>query len=246
MSNDPIAELDVHRFIDGELPADEAEAMAARLASDPALAALVDQYRADMALMARAYDPVLSWTLPVQPENTVVPLPRLRIPLLWRGAAIAAAIVIAFGIQRWSAAPSGDGLVLAAITAYDDQATPEASLDRPQEAMAETNSAIAQHLGVAASAPDLTKAGWTLAKVGFYQSSRAGRFVELRYIDAGRHRFTIALQGKQVTPRFDISRNGKLWVCVWQSDELEAVMLGEMSRHDMLSLSNKTYSALGL
>jgi len=24
------------------------------------------------------------------------------------------------------------------------------------------------------------------------------------------------------------------------------VMLGEMSRHDMLSLSNKTYSALGL
>jgi len=246
MSNHPISELDLHRFIDGELPVDEAESIAARLASDPALAAMVDQYRADMALIARAYDPVLSWPEPVQPDATAAPLPVLRVPIVWRGAAVAAALVLAILIQRWSVAPNGDSLIQAAIIAYDDQATPEATLDRPQEAMAEANSAIAQHLGVAAAAPDLSKAGWTLAKVGFYQSSRAGRFVELRYIDGGRHRFTIALQGKQVTPRFDISRNGKLWVCVWQSDDLEAVMLGEMSRHDMLSLSNKTYSALGL
>ena len=59
MSNDVnITESDLHAYIDGELEAGRAQAVAAGLSADPALAERLAAYQADMAMLKKLYGPM--------------------------------------------------------------------------------------------------------------------------------------------------------------------------------------------
>jgi anti-sigma factor RsiW len=244
MSAGPISDLDLHAYIDGELPPDRAALVAARLEVDPQLAALVDAYRADHALLGRIFDPVLAWDLPTPVRETPGPAPRRHVRSLGLGAAAAAAVILVIGsltLRNTGKAP--DSLVADALTARDGAIVPERELPAPGNDVSAT---VAQYLGVAVKTPDLAEAGWTLRTIGFYRTGKAERFVQLAYSDAGGRLFTIALQAKPGTQRFEITRQDALWRCVWQNDEIEAVMLGKVSQHEMLQMATMSYTALGL
>jgi len=246
MSAGPISDLDLHAFIDGELPPDRAEAIAARLEVDPQLAALVDAYRADQALLGRIFEPVLTWDLPTQMRDASKPLPRRRMRSLGLGAAAAATVILVIGslaLRGTGKAP--DSLVAAALSARDGATVPERELHQPMPGN-DVSATVAQYLGVAVKTPDLADAGWTLRTIGFYRTDKAERFVQLAYSDEGGRLFTIALQAKPGTQRFEITRQDALWRCVWQNDEIEAVMLGKVSQHEMLQVATMSYTALGL
>ena len=233
MTAEPISELDLHAFIDGELDDARAGQIAAMLDSDPALAERVDRYRADMARLATLYDPVLAWPPNGLLRERPAPAPRLvGRRAVWFGLAAAMA-VLAFGIV-WRSV-SGDTLVAAAIAARDGTL---ATGDLLQD------SDLSARLGQPVHAPDLGRAGWRLARIEAFRGILAGRFVELSYTDTQGRLFTIALQAKP-GEGFEVSPRGRLQVCVWHSDTLEAVMLGEMSQAEMLRTATMTYADLG-
>jgi anti-sigma factor RsiW len=74
-----IDETDLHAFIDGELPPARQAEVAAAIARDPALTALVAAYRADKAALAAAFAPME--TVPVPPDLLAAALAGLACPL---------------------------------------------------------------------------------------------------------------------------------------------------------------------
>jgi anti-sigma factor RsiW len=244
MSAGPISELDLHAFIDGELPPDRAALVAARLEVDPQLAALVDAYRADQALLGRIFEPVLAWDPPPRMPEMPRPVRRHRLRRFSLGAAAAAVILAVGSLIHWNAGENPDRLVAEAVTAREGGIVPERELPAPGK---DASAAVADYLGVAVKTPDLAQAGWTLRTIGFYRTEKAEPFVQLAYSDAVGHLFTIAVQARPGgTQRFEITRQDGLWRCVWQNDEIEAVMLGKVSQHEMLRMAAISYTALGL
>jgi anti-sigma factor RsiW len=241
-----ITELEISAFVDGELPPERARLVAARLAADPVLAERVERYRADKAMLARVYDPVLDWPLPETLEAAPRPAPH-RAAAYWGvgmlAAAAVAAVVVGTSLLRGGGA---DPLVAAAIDAYRDRGAGADGFDTAGRASEAMNAEIARRVGAAVKAPDLAAQGWSLARVEFRGGGHAGRFAELRYEDAGGRLFTIALQARPGASRFEVTRQRDLAVCIWQNDELEAVMLArDMNQHEMLKVATATYGPLG-
>ena len=69
MTDDP----DFYAWLDGELDAAAAEAMAARVAADPALASLAEQHRALGATLRGAFDPIAREPVPARLAAAAVP-----------------------------------------------------------------------------------------------------------------------------------------------------------------------------
>src|SRR5579884_3476831 len=113
MSNDVnITESDLHAYIDGELDAGRAQAVAAGLSADPALAKRVAAYQADMAMLKKLYGPMAEQ--PGRPYLALVENARPR-PAFSRRlvGAIAAAALIAlaigpFAYRMLSSGPAAD------------------------------------------------------------------------------------------------------------------------------------------
>ncbi|HLY54145.1 MAG TPA: hypothetical protein VKS60_01225 [Stellaceae bacterium] len=244
MTADTFSDIELSAFIDGELDPARAATIEARLAADPVLAQRVKFYRADMAALARLYDPVMSWPLPERTPAVRAPArPRPR----WIAMAAAAAVAFVVVGTAWQyQAVADDRLVADAISARSGSLAPVDTLDDPGLAVA-ANAEIEARLGLKAKAPDLTKAGWKLVRAATYGPS-SGRFVELRYRDAAGRIFTIALQLRSGEPDrpFEVTKRDGLTACIWKTDELEAVMLGEMKVTEMTRLAAMTYDALGI
>jgi anti-sigma factor RsiW len=60
----PIADEELHAFIDGELPPDRAAVLRAALAAEPTLAARVAAYQADKSALRALFGPVAARPLP--------------------------------------------------------------------------------------------------------------------------------------------------------------------------------------
>ena len=62
--SDAVSEIDLHAFIDGELPPKRAAAVEAAMARDPVLAARVRDFRADKLALIAAYGPLADAPVP--------------------------------------------------------------------------------------------------------------------------------------------------------------------------------------
>lgn len=87
-------------WLDGELSAVEATAVAAEVATDPALSAKADQHRAFAARLKAAFDPVTTEAIPAPPISTVIDFSAARqrrrgwLPARAQWAALAATLVL--------------------------------------------------------------------------------------------------------------------------------------------------------
>jgi anti-sigma factor RsiW len=249
----PIRDEDLHGFIDGELPADRAELVAAALEADPVLAARVEAFAADKAALAAAFRPVTEEALPAawiarieqaaRPVAVMTPRRAVRRPRLW-AMALAASIVLAIGgvtlLQR--SGGGADTILAQAESARQSRTAPLTMLAGAALADGPARDALITHaVGLNLRAPDLARLGWQLAEIDAYPAAAA-----LRYRATDGRALTLYVRKSSGTPRFDLLRNGAVRTCIWQDEVVGAVMMGEMSAGQMMRVASAAYVALNL
>ncbi|MEA1671852.1 hypothetical protein [Nitrospirillum sp. BR 11163] len=231
-----IAEVDLHAFLDGELPEDRARVVEAAILADPALAERLAGYEADKAMMKRLYSPLIDRPVPqhlIDLAQSVAGQPAARPWADWRrlGAVAAVVLLLAGGGAYLAGRPAGD-VVQMALAARDVPAVVPSDL-------APYNAALSRVVALNIKVPDLTRAGYRLAGVKV-----EGQAATVAYRDADDRLFTIYLRHSDGTVRFDQFKRDNLRVCVWQDDQLSMVMAGEMSAAVMQKLASMAYVGL--
>lgn len=246
-----LTEQELHAFLDGELDAAGAARVQASLAASPELAQRLARLRADKAMIARAYGKLVDAPLPAALVAAVERAPakaslrpaRPTPPLAgWRSvAAMAAALVLA--VVGWQALPPlrGNATIEAALAARSGAAPADERIAASSMiSAAERDRLLSATLGQPVKAPNLEKAGFTLQAVSVY----AGKAVQLAYVNDKGHSFTVYLRDSAGPDSFELTVRGAMRVCLWQNEDLTAVMLGEMSSSEMLRVAALTYADL--
>jgi anti-sigma factor RsiW len=259
MRQDIVSEEELSAFLDGELDAARAEVVGAAIAASPALAERAALYRVDQDLIARAYGPLIDQPVPLRLRRAVEPARR---PAVGRqgwgrrgwgrqgwgltGLALASALALAWGAFPEIAEGPSERLVAEAMAARDGRLVPERQV-LAENAAGDAGDSLAQSItGSAVHVPDLGRAGYTLAGSAIFRDRAGGKALELRYRDQAGRVFTIYLHRPTGKDGFSVHQAGSVAVCVWQTDALGVVMLGEMSTRDMLKIASLTYADLDL
>lgn len=238
------SEEDLQAFIDGELDAAHAVRVEAAIQNDAELARQVHAYRADKARLAQLYGPLIERPLPeawlaTVANRNVIPLPARPARRRFIGMAVAAsAAVVAGGIVifRELSVRSGEALLAAALSAH--------AQIRGVPAGAIPDGALANIVGVAVKAPDLSKMGFALVGMQTLDGPGGVPAAVLAYRDAGERVFTLYLRPSPGTPAFEMIKRGETRICLWQDDVLTSVMLADVSAAEMLRLASLAYSGL--
>ena len=238
---DTLPEEDIHAFIDGELEPVRAHEVAERIARDPALSEKVAAYRADKALIASHYAPLLHRPLPPGIATALTRTrsagwARGRRPVLMRLAMAASVMLAVMATFGYRALMPGDGAAIEAAVAVHGGWT-------AGQVIAADAAGISAALGLTLKLPDLTKAGYTLAQVAVYPSSH-GKAVKVAYRNAAGEPFTLYLENSPGREKFEITKRGDVLVCLWQDDVLSTVMVGKMGAADMLRVASLAYNGL--
>jgi anti-sigma factor RsiW len=245
---DAVIEIDLHAFIDGELPPERAAAVEAAMARDPVLAARVRDFRADKLALIAAYAPLADASVPAALQAAARAGPRPPMTRRWgkyvvlAGAAVLAASLMLALMPRVLRDPA----IEQALEARDNALTPSRELDaRDPVGVAAANQAMSAMLGNPIRAPDLGRAGFKLISAEIYGRTGPGA-VQLRYEDGARRLFTVFLRPPAGPDAFEVTQRGPVRICVWQNADLTAVMTGEFSTPELFRLASLAYSSLGL
>jgi anti-sigma factor RsiW len=249
-----ITDQELHAFLDGELDEVGAARVRAALAASAELAGRLAGLSADKALLARVYGPLAAEKLPDALVAAVyhVPVPKRTVrsriggTMGWQSSALSMAAAVALVVLGWFSwpalhQPGREPMIEAALAArsgtlHADEKFAASSL----MSAGERDRLLAQTLGVPVKAPNLEKAGFRLQTVSVY----AGQAVQLSYQNAQGHAFTVYLHAPDGPDRFELRTMGEMRVCIWQNEDLTAVMLGEMSSSEMLRVASLTYADL--
>jgi anti-sigma factor RsiW len=238
----PIADEELHAFIDGELTPDRAAAVQAALAAEPALAARVASWQADKSALRALFGPVAERPLPSAWRTRIARHTAPRRPAYWR-MGIAAGVVLALLGGGSALLLRGGDTVLADAQAARDGVLPATRVITGSTlAQSGADATLQATLGLPVRAPDLRKFGYHLVAVNFYRGPSAG----LIYRNAQSADLTIYVRKSAGDARFDLLRRGKLRVCVWQDEVVSAVMTGDMSAGEMMRVASAAYSSLDL
>lgn len=246
--NSAVTELELHAFIDNELPPARMAEVEAAIAADPALAARVHGFQDDMRALRAAFAPMDSAPIPShllraakgQSQGNVRAAGRpTRRHVIVAGAAAALAAGIALALLPLR---SRETAVDQAIAARDNKLGPSRLLDgHDQSSLALAGAAISDLFGSKGSVPDLAKAGFQLVAADVFSGA-----VQLRYEDQQRRLFTIFLQPSMGPDMFQVTERGTVRICVWQNADVTAVMTGEMPTPELFRLASLSYVSLGL
>jgi anti-sigma factor RsiW len=208
--NDAVSEIELHAFIDGELPPERAAAVEAAMARDPLLAARVRDFRADKRALIAAYGrladaPVAAALLKAAQTGSSRPATKRwgRYLVLAGAAALAASLLLTLTPR----APR-DPAIEQALGARDHARTPSRELDGRDLANIEAaNQAMSDMLGNSTRVPDLQRAGFKLVSAELYGRTRSDA-VQLRYEDAERRLFTVFLRPSAGPDAFNVTERG--------------------------------------
>jgi anti-sigma factor RsiW len=243
-----ISESELHAYVDGALDAARADAVAARLAADPALAQRVAGFKADMTMLKKFYGPLADRPVPAEwlalAQNSRPALPAYS----WRlVGAIAAVLLVAMVLAPFAyrqLAPGRTGeIVTAALSARE---APAEKTIRVAGDAGQYDAAISSAIAEKVKVPDLGKMGYRLSTIRFYPGAPGGSAAELVYRSQDDKLFTLYLRRSDGTARFDQFERQGLRVCVWQDDQLGMVMAGNVSTAAMQRLASLAYTGLTL
>jgi anti-sigma factor RsiW len=246
MGPSPISEEELHAFIDGELPAARAAAVAALLQSDPVRAARVAAFRADKERLAAMLRPIAAAPLPDAWTRRVPQYQRRgALPRRWRMAAAAALFLAAIGGTAWLLRPPPGGILAEAEAVHDGALSPVETLSGSTlAAVGARNSALENTTGLPLHAPDLSRFGYRLVSVALFD--RSHRAASLVYRNTEGADVTIYVRRSDGTARFELLHYGALRECIWQDDVVGAVILGRLSAGEMARVASKAYVDLDL
>jgi anti-sigma factor RsiW len=252
-----ISEHELHAFIDGELDEARRAEITRLLAADPALAARVEDFRADRNRLQQIYGAPETRPLPAewleQIESRVeAPVSRF-IPRFSRGTvglvgALAASVLILLGTWlTFGGSTDEDAIVAEALAARGDTMQAQQVVDVQASGVPEArNQVLANALDMKLKAPDLARIGYQLAAIRIYSGVPGGKAVELRYRGEENRVFTLYLRHPSSPARVDLFQRDGLRICIWQDDVIGTVMLGQMSAGEMARVASAAYAGLNL
>jgi anti-sigma factor RsiW len=242
----PVADEDLHAFIDGELPPDRAEWVAAALERDPGLAQRAAAFAADKAALADAYRIIAETPLPeawlARIHHATTRVRPATSSTNWL-MALAACLVLAVGSAAiWHDFSRPDDLLAQAEAVRENRPRPVARLQGPTLGNADARDAtLTRAVGLKLQAPDLAHLGWRLRELDTYPNAAA-----LRYYAADGRPLTLFVRRSTGAPRFDMLKDAALRTCVWQDEVTGGVIMGRMSAGEMERVAAAAYTALRL
>lgn len=251
-----ITEEELQSFIDGEIEPQRAAQIATAAQSDSMLARRIAAFREDKLRLRQAYAPVAAAPLP---ENWLHLIDRHarerpatrswpRIPQQVLAAAAAILLLVgSFGLSReFLRPPTEEQIINEALAARAHIVQPEQTLTAAQLAPPGGGATLlSKALASKIKTPDLARMGYRFEGARIYDGVPA-KAVELDYRNARNVLFTVYLRRPSSPPQVDIIERGRLRICLWQDDELGAVMAGEMPAGEMARLASLAYSGLTL
>jgi anti-sigma factor RsiW len=240
---EPVTELELHAYIDGELNPDRMRAVAALLDQDPALARRAADFMADKQRLASVFGPIAARPLPAAWVARIrTARPHRFGPRRWH--AIAAGVVLCLGLGAggvWLLRPPADTILADAERAHAASAPGAALPDQEGR-----DNGLRTALGLPVRAPDLAALGYQLTGIRILTLGSGAHAAELVYQDAHAVRLTIYVRKSAGAARFDLMRRGRLRVCIWQDDVVGAVITGQMSAGAMMRVASRAYADLDL
>jgi anti-sigma factor RsiW len=180
-------------------------------------------------------------------KRTAWSWPRISQQVLAAAAAILL-LVVSMGLSReFLPLPNEEQIINEALAARDHIVQPEQSFSSTELARPDSGATLlSAALDSKVKTPNLTRMGYRLDGVRIYAGLPGGKAVELDYRNGQNGLFTLYLRRPSSPPRVDIVERGHLRICIWQDDELGAVMAGEMPAGEMARLASLAYSGLSL
>ena len=244
-----IRDEELHAFIDGELDAARNAEVADAARDDAALMEQIAAFRADKAMLAEVYAPLIDQKLPAEWLRQIRGEDRRR-RSSWLApiTAIAASIVLLIaGLSTYHRLPANgeEAIVREALAARADmlESKEVVAVASPSES-GNANRILAAALRMRVKAPDLSRMGYKLETVRVYGNVPGGESVELRYRDARSRDFALYVRHPSSGVRFDQYKSAGLRVCIWQDDVLGTVMTGPISAAEMQRLASLAYTGL--
>ena len=252
-----ITEEEIQAFIDGEIDAQRAAQIALAAQSDGTLARRIAAFREDKLRLRQVYAPIASSPLPenwlhfidrhAREKHHSRSWPRISQQVFAAASAILL-LVLSLGLSReFLRLPDEEQIINEALAARDHIVQPERSFTSAELARTDSGTTLlSAALDSKVKTPNLTRMGYQLDGARIYGGMPGGKAVELDYRNAQNSLFTLYLRRPSSPPRVDIVERGRLRICIWQDDELGAVMAGEMPAGEMARLASLAYSGLSL
>jgi anti-sigma factor RsiW len=258
MNDRPIAEDDLHAYVDGRLDAARRAVVEAYLAGNPEAAAKVAAWRAQVAALHAAFDPVLREPIPARLRRGRPPLwPRLA----RHAAAAALYLLIGFAVGYGLEQAEQDGWATAtapvAAGSFPERAAvahvvyaPE--VRHPVEVLAKEEAHLAawlsKRLGTRVRVPKLAEAGYELVG-GRLLPDAAGMAGQFMYEDAQGRRVTLYLKVDEAARNetaFLWARVQDVEVCFWIDRRIGYALAGAVDRKELDRLAHIIYRQLNV
>jgi anti-sigma factor RsiW len=254
MSEHTVPDDELHAYADGQLSAERAEALAAAIARDPALALRVAEIQRQNALLWDAFDPWLAEPLPHRLLAAAAGRPPRRAPRwLAATAAIAASLLIGVTVGWYG---RGEMLELegtpvtfpsqAALT----HALYAADANRPVEIWASEEQRLvtwlSKRLGLALHAPDLNGIGFALVGGRLVAGNeRPGAL--FMYENADHQRISLLVRkdtSSSGETAFRYASEDGVGVFYWIDDDCGYAISGRLDRGQLLAVARVVYGQL--
>ncbi len=248
MTMQPIAEDDLHAYVDEALDASRRAEVETYLEAHPDVAARVEHYRAQRLKLRAAFDPIAEEPIPTQ-LNLARMIEMRRRPVMapWRMAAAAMVLLVAGGSGGWwlhgmSAVPREGVLALAreAADSYDVYAQDHI---RPVELRADDGAQLvswaSQRLGHSVMLPDLTASGYRLMG-GRIVASSHGPGLMLMYDNDRGTRLVMLTRPMQMDRSQPMAQHseGTTTGFSWAADGMGYSLVGPSTASDLHPLAN--------
>jgi len=234
-----ISDEDLHAYVDGMLEEDRAAQVRNALAGNPVLAARVARFQADKAMFKTVYAPLADRPVPQEWISRA----RRRTAPSWRqaGAIAAALLVLAAAALAWRQFAPGvsPDVVEMALDARQDSPLEAHDVGAGGGATEQDNAALRRMLASDVRVPDLSRMGYKLQGLNFYDKA-----AEILYRGPRGELFTLYVKHSDGHARFDQFERRGLRVCIWQDDQISTVMAGNVSAAAMQRLATLSYTGL--
>lgn len=241
MRTDPIAEQDLHAYVDNQLDPARRAQVEAYLAVQPDAAALVQDLRLQNRLLHESYDPVLNEPIPLGMGGA---LRRRRLPLAWAAsvAALTVGLVAGWGAHDWLH-PSPAPVVFAerALRAHLLYASEKRHpVEVPAEQEAHLVAWLSKRLDTPIHAPSLHDHGFSLLG-GRLLPGDEGPLAQLMYEAGDGDRLTLIV--RRAAPdaaetRFQMLEQNGNSVFYWIDRDYGYALSGSIGKNRMLAIAH--------
>ena len=246
----PIADSDLHAYVDDQLSPARRREVEAYLADHPTAAAQLEELKALRRTIHRLYDPVLEEPLP--PEMAISPDRAVWL----RRLAAAAAMLVLGGVIGWWLKPSPEHPVT--VRLYDQLVRPAAFAHRvyatdprrPVELKARDEQQLINWLSARMhtqiKAPNLAPAGFELIG-GRLLPSTDRMAAQFMYQDGHGRRLTLYIRRgvwTNQTPAFQYARSQNIGTLYWIDGPIGYALSGDFDKTTLLRLSDRIYRQL--